>query len=60
MQIYDQIYYDNFERDKKEQEERAREEAQRAQQAAWAAMGPHAGPPGFEGGPRWHSHSLAV
>lgn len=52
-QIYDQIYYENFERAKKEEEERAREEAQRAQQAAWAAEGgpigwdPSMGPPGI-------------
>ncbi len=53
-QIYDQIYYENFESDKKEQEERARAEAERAQAAAWAAGGPHSGPPGFEGAPRQH------
>lgn len=49
MQIFDQIYYENFERAKKEQEEREREEALRAQQAAWAAMGHQGGPPGLEG-----------
>ena len=53
-QIYDQIYYENFESDKREQEERARAEAERAQAAAWAAGGPHSGPPGFEGAPRQH------
>lgn len=49
VQIYDKIYYENFERAKKAEEARAREEAQRAQQAAWGG-GP-GGPPGWGGGP---------
>ena len=44
MQIYDQIYMENFERTRKEEEQRAREAAQREQQAAWGP--PPAGPPG--------------
>ena len=50
MQIYDQIYMDNFERTRKEEEQRAREAAQREQQAAWGP--PPAGPPGLQN-PGW-------
>lgn len=50
MQIYDQIYMENFERTRKEEEQRAREAAQREQQAAWGP--PPAGPPGLQN-PGW-------
>ncbi len=46
MQIYDQIYQENFERARKEEEERAREAAMKEQQAAWG------GPPGLQN-PGW-------
>lgn len=47
LQIYDQIYLENFERARKEEEERAREATLREQQAAWG--GP---PPGGPSGPQ--------
>ena len=50
MQIYDQIYMENFERTRKEEEQRAREAAQREQQVAWGP--PPAGPPGLQN-PGW-------
>jgi hypothetical protein len=45
VQILDQIYFENFEKEKKAEEERAKEEAKRAQQAAWGVDG---GPPGWD------------
>ena len=51
MQIYDQIYQENFERARKEEEERAREAALREQQAAWGGP-PQGGPPGLQN-PGW-------
>ena len=50
MQIYDQIYLENFERTRKEEEQRAREAALKEQQAAWGP--PPAGPPGLQN-PGW-------
>ena len=49
-QIYDQIYMENFERTRKEEQQRAREAAEREQQAAWGP--PPAGPPGLQN-PGW-------
>ena len=51
MQIYDQIYQENFERARKEEEERAREAAMKEQQAAWGGAAP-GGPPGLQN-PGW-------
>ena len=51
MQIYDQIYQENFERARKEEEERARAAAMREQQAAWGGP-PPGGPPGLQN-PGW-------
>ena len=51
MQIYDQIYQENFERARKEEEERAREAAMKEQQAAWGGA-PQGGPPGLQN-PGW-------
>ena len=51
MQIYDQIYQENFERTRKEEEERAREAVMREQQAAWGGP-PQGGPPGLQN-PDW-------
>ena len=51
VQIYDQIYQENFERARKEEEDRARAAAMREQQAAWGGT-PPGGPPGLQN-PGW-------
>lgn len=51
LQIYDQIYLENFERARKEEEERVREAALREQQAALGGP-PPGGPPGPQN-PSW-------
>ena len=55
MQIYDQIYMENFERTRKEEEQRAREAAQREQQAGGGP--PPAGPPGLQN-PGWGAEGV--
>lgn len=52
MQIYDQIYLENFERAQKEKQDRARQAALKEQQAAWGSPGMAAGPPGLQN-PGW-------
>lgn len=47
VQFYDQIYQENFERARKEEQERAREAVIREQGASWGAP-PQGGPPGLQ------------
>ena len=57
VQIYDQIYQENFERARKEEQERAREAVVREQGAAWGAP-PPGGPPGLPN-PSWGANNSA-